>query len=94
MKPFLIAFAASLAVCALSHALATAAPPDWRPLAALPLYPGLALFTALNGSLLFGGGLGGAGADGVVVVTAAGVWAGLVGVVWRWVGRETARSGR
>ena len=41
------------------------------------LYPGLALYTFLNGSFLFGGGFGGAGDFAVIVVGSAVAWASL-----------------
>lgn len=45
-------------VCVLSHVLAPVVPTGYRDWVALPLYPGVALYSAVNGSLLFGAGFG------------------------------------
>lgn len=46
-----------LAICLLSYSLTTLVPDPYKDLAAHPLFPGLALYVALNGPPLFGLGV-------------------------------------
>lgn len=73
-----------LVICVLSYALVTVVPPPYKDLAALPLFPGLALYVALNGSLLFGSGVGGWGNGLVIVGGSALCWGVLVAAMRRW----------
>lgn len=80
-----------LGVCVLSYALTTVVPPPYKDLAALPLFPGLALYVALNGSLLFGSGFGGWG-NGLIIVGGSAVFWGVLLAAIRWRMRRKGAS--
>lgn len=81
VKPHLSAFAVALCICSLSYALADLAPPEVRGIVAAPLLPGVALYAAANGSLLFGSGFGRLGNFMLIAAGAALAWTCLFAVL-------------
>lgn len=79
-KPLLLALAVALCICSLSYALAHLSPIEFRAFLAWPLLPGLALYSAANGSLLFGSGFGNLGNFVLIVSGSALTWASLFAV--------------
>ncbi len=82
LQTWTIAFLIGCAIGALAYLLATAesgssahSSLSWF------LWPGVALYVALNGSLLFGAGVGAYGDAGVIILGSATAWSTLLAVV-------------
>lgn len=65
-------------VCVLSYLLAPVVPTGHRDWVALPLYPGVSVYSAVNGSLLFGAGFGQVGNLLLIVGCSGLFWLGLL----------------
>jgi hypothetical protein len=72
-----VAFAVALCICSLSYALAHVSPLEYRELVTSPLLPGVALYSAANGSLLFGSGFGNLGNVMLIVCGSTLTWVSL-----------------
>lgn len=78
IKVLLLSFAIACCLSSASYVLTLYLPQSYRAYVAWPLFPGVAAYSIINGSLLFGNGFGKLGNMAVIVLCSATIWAFVV----------------